>query len=489
MKILLSLSVSGTLILLLILGLQRLLRNRFSRHWQYYIWLIAALRFIIPFTPDITIEGNLLKKIDAAVTVNDPPSNLNAPIAVNTNSNSSEHVPESNNSTTPDANAPFNIYVYLSFVWAAGAVILFVRKATIYQGFVRYVKAGNSEVSDIDTLNLLSDCEDKLNIKTRVELYRNPLIASPMMFGFFRPRIVLPVVKFENTELSYVFMHELTHFRRKDMFYKWLIQIIVCIHWFNPFVYLLEKEVNKACELSCDEAVMSMLDDKSRSAYGDMLLSLVKPNPQYNKGSLASFTLTEGAKQLKERLGAILKFKKETKAARIMTGVLTSCVIVGAVFIGGYPASAAESKASESIKNGTKNTYVYNESQKSDWYFKDENFDWDWDEKDDFDWDWDEKDDFDWDWDENDDFDWDWDEKALMEQYSSLGIEKNGKSYYFKGKPVKVFLDKRPDSSFYNLEINKDGTVNIKIVRDSDNKITGVSYMTEQEAAEFLTES
>ena len=58
-------------------------------------------------------------------------------------------------------------------------MILFVRKITVYQGFIQYIKAGNKEVSDIKTLNLLSDCEEKLNIKTRVELSCNPLIASP----------------------------------------------------------------------------------------------------------------------------------------------------------------------------------------------------------------------------------------------------------------------------------------------------------------------
>ncbi len=73
--------------------------------------------------------------------------------------------------------------------------------------------------------------------------------------------------------MSYIFVHELIHYKQRDMFYKWLIQIVVCAHWFNPFVYLLEKEVNKSCELSCDEKVISVLDDKARREYGDTLIS------------------------------------------------------------------------------------------------------------------------------------------------------------------------------------------------------------------------
>lgn len=62
------------------------------------------------------------------------------------------------------------------------------------------------------------------------------------------------------------------------MFYKWLIQIMICIHWFNSLIYLLEKEINKACELSCDEAVITILDDSKRREYGDILTSFLKSN-------------------------------------------------------------------------------------------------------------------------------------------------------------------------------------------------------------------
>ena len=62
---------------------------------------------------------------------------------------------------------PLSIYVYLFFAWSALALVLFVRKITIYQGFIQYIKAGNTEVSDIKNLNLLSDCEEKLNIKVQ----------------------------------------------------------------------------------------------------------------------------------------------------------------------------------------------------------------------------------------------------------------------------------------------------------------------------------
>ena len=355
MKILLSLSVSGALLLLLILGLKPLYKNKFSKRWQYYIWIVVALRFLLPFTPDTTIIGSLFEKFDTTAITNEIPTTPNVPVPADTGNSKAEPIQTNREITTAAMREPFNKYVCLFFIWSALALVLFVRKVTVYQGFIQYIKAGNKEVSDIKILNLLSDCEEKLNIKTRVELSCNPLIASPMLIGFFRPRIILPSHEWEDKELSYIFVHELIHYRQRDMFYKWLIQIVVCAHWFNPFVYLLEKEVNKSCELSCDEKVISVLDDTARREYGDTLISFLKSNNLY-KSSLASVTLTEGAEQLKERLGAIMKFREKSKVIIAITTIFTVAACVCFFVTGAY--------AAPSVANGMKpwvNSEILNE--------------------------------------------------------------------------------------------------------------------------------
>ena len=339
-KILLSLSVSGALLLLLILGLKPLYKNKFSKRWQYYIWIVVALRFLLPFTPDTTIIGSLFEKFDTTAITNEIPTNPNVPVPADTGNNKAEPIQTNREITTAAMREPFNKYVCLFFIWSALALVLFVRKITVYQGFIQYIKAGSKEVSDIKILNLLSDCEEKLNIKTRVEISCNPLIASPMLIGFLQPRIILPAHEWEDKELSYIFVHELIHYKQRDMFYKWLIQIVVCVHWFNPFVYLLEKEVNKSCELSCDEKVISVLDDTARREYGDILISFLKSNNLY-KSSLASVTLTEGAEQLKERLGAIMKFREKSKVIMAITTIFTVAACVCFFVTGAYAAPSS----------------------------------------------------------------------------------------------------------------------------------------------------
>ena len=340
-KTLLSLSVSGTLLLLLMCRLNPIYKNRFSKRWQYYTWLIAALRFLLPFTPDTTIVGSLFEKLNTTAITNE------------------SHALQNQANIIPAAvlNNSLNVYVCLFFIWSALALAFLVRKITVYQGYIQYIKAGNTEVSDIKILNLLSDCEEKLNIKAKVEIYHNALISSPIMIGFFRPNIILPVSELNNKELNYIFIHELIHYKQKDMFYKWFIQFVICIHWFNPFVHLLEKEVNKACELSCDEILISTLDDKARHEYGDTLISFLRANNQY-KNSLASVTLTEGAEQLKERLGAIMNFKKKTKLIMILSFMTAVLLSIGGFAIGAYAAwpSPQEKTSQENATASTRHT-------------------------------------------------------------------------------------------------------------------------------------
>ena len=453
MKILLSLSVSGALLLLLLLGLKPLYKNKFSKRWQYYIWIVVALRFLLPFTPDTTIIGSLFEKFDTTAITNEIPTTPNVPVPADTGNSKAEPIQTNREITTAAMREPVDKYVCLFFIWSALALVLFVRKVTVYQGFIQYIKAGNKEVSDIKILNLLSDCEEKLNIKTRVELSCNPLIASPMLIGFFRPRIILPSHEWEDKELSYIFVHELIHYKQRDMFYKWLIQIVVCVHWFNPFVYLLEKEVNKSCELSCDEKVIAVLDDKARREYGDTLISFLKSNNLY-KSSLASVTLTEGAEQLKERLGAIMKFKKKSKGIIAITAIFSVLVCVCFFVTGAYAASPATNNNLVLKDNGKPNEVsIKTESDRNIKETENKT----------------EK-----------------TENQYSTEYAQHGITVTDGIYYYHGERVRIFMDLRMNGSFENFIFDNEGSIDLRVLRDKNNSITNVEYLTESEADELL---
>ena len=349
LKVVLSLSLSGTLLIFLLFLPRSLFKERLSKRWQYYIWLVVVARLLFPFAPETNLMARLFQGIDRTTE----PMEIIYPYAqqggiadtiqadetmYGQNNLHSEQMEPAKSVNNPIRNMVTAVWTNLWLGWLVIALILFIRKITVYQDFVKYIRSGCVEVADIDLLERFGKLVEQKQINTTVELYTNNLISSPLLIGFFRPSIVLPPIDLSPTDFDYTILHELMHFKRQDMFYKWLVQFTLCIHWFNPFVYLMSREISKVCELSCDEAVIQELDTKERRAYGDTLLNAIGLGGNY-KNSLVSLTLNESKELLKERLDAIMNFKKKTKWGIITSLLLTVILVCGFTFLGAYAAN------------------------------------------------------------------------------------------------------------------------------------------------------
>ena len=337
LKIILSLSFSGALLIIIMLFIGKVFfRGRTNHRWKYYIWLIIIARLLIPLTPDISLTGTIFEKTDIVMEqiVETTPTDGTVNITP---------VEKDNYDTNDNSDTTFSLihsfisvlFQNLGIIWLVVSLILLIRKITIYQGFVKYIKAGREEVSSIESLNTLARLGTQIGVNCPVEFYTNDLISSPLLIGFFRPCIILPTTNISEDDLKYTLLHELTHFKRKDMFYKWLVQITTCLHWFNPLVYIMGHEISRECELSCDEEMIRTLNEKERRKYGDTLLHAMALGGKY-KDTVSSVTLNESKELLKERLGAIINFKENSKAAKTIMLGLTFLLIVCSIIIGAY---------------------------------------------------------------------------------------------------------------------------------------------------------
>ncbi len=364
LKIFLSMSFSGSLLILALLFGKQFLKNKISRQWQYYIWLVVVMRLLLPFGPEVSLMGTAYQAVNQAISQAAPfppqqQSPQNAPGGNFAPTVGAEQHNETVNSPADDvttAHALQDIGVLLInhiwLVWLVAALGLLIRKITIYQGFAQYIKAGLTLVSDIERLDQLSIVAEQSGIKKPIELCVNPLVSSPLLIGFFHPCIVLPSADIPEKDFRYIILHELMHYKRRDMFYKWLVQITVCLHWFNPLVHLMSREITKACEFSCDEAVLAKMGSGSAQDYGKTLLDAMAAVGKY-KENLGAVTLSEDKQLLKERLGAIMKFKKQSRSGKIMTAVLTLCVVLGAAFVGVYSLGPVTANAHAAPLPGT----------------------------------------------------------------------------------------------------------------------------------------
>ncbi|MCI8370802.1 MAG: hypothetical protein HFI75_00105 [Lachnospiraceae bacterium] len=207
------------------------------------------------------------------------------------------NIPENEEESTqqaPSASMPY-FWLYLFGIWMAGIL-----------GLLGY--------SFLSSYNL----RKKLRILEQKEGYAIvPQLETPLVFGIIHPRIYLPV-GLTAEEIPYILEHERVHIRRRDYLVKPLAFLLLCIHWFNPLVWLAFFCMDKDMEMSCDEAVLKKLGHKIKQDYSTSLLSLACGRTFFNGGPLAF-----GEQGVKERIKNVLRYKKP----RILGIVLTISVI------------------------------------------------------------------------------------------------------------------------------------------------------------------
>lgn len=557
----LSMSVSGALLILGMLLIDWLLKKKCSRRWQYYVWLLVIARLLLPFGPKESLMGRLSMAVpqadfgnmvfsgkeEKAAATQDIRNDLHSDID---GEKKTTHFPAQEKSAAVDVAQGRQETVLLGnnigWIWFVIALGMLIRKIVKYQSFIRHVKAAAKPVSDISLLSRLSEMQWRTGVGKTVEFFVNPYISSPMLVGFWRPCIVMPDTHISEKEFRYIVTHELMHEKRRDILYKWLVQFTVCLHWFNPLVYVMSREISKACELSCDEAVLEKMGYEHAADYGKTLLEAMAAAGRYRE-PVTAVSLSANKRILKERISAIMNDRAKTGKMKIVTAGLTVCMALGVFFVGIYPAGAVEasgvSEADAAYFYETGNLPLFgmafgklDEKAQETWLNKiytdekvaffsvsveqldvdsplmqsfagkayeedavsffsilademDEELLKKWldraatDEK----WNfqsviygklgWEE---------EQDDLDKALEEK-LLEEYRAAGVTKKGKNYYYKEQLVNVFLDiHKPDESFYTLNMNPAGAVNVKILRAEDGKIIGAAYMTEAELTELF---
>ena len=154
--------------------------------------------------------------------------------------------------------------------------------------------------------------------KKRVRILIHDRIKSPLVFGILRQNIVIPksLLFLGQSQMQCILTHEMVHVRRHDNVWKLLSAAAVCVHWFNPAVWLMYVLFARDLELSCDEHVLSVYGSQGRKEYAQTLLALAK-----NQKGTALFCSGFLENPVKERIVAIMKYKK-------LTGIGVLCAVM-----------------------------------------------------------------------------------------------------------------------------------------------------------------
>ena len=305
----LNMSLTASVMILAVL-LARVVLKQVPRIFSYVLWLVVLFRLLCPFSfeSEISLLGALQNEPASEGRMEYIPEDIgyqmepevNLPVPAMENAV---------NSSLPAGNPrgsvnPLQIILYLAWnVWLLGI-------------------AGMLAYSGVSLFRLRRRL--KTAVREQKNLYRFPGTGTPFVYGFFRPRIYLPL-ELSPQEQEYMLLHEQIHIRRGDHIYRVLAYIALCIHWFNPLVWAAFSLSGKDMEISCDEAVIRKLGSDVKKEYSASLLN-VAAGSRIVKGIPLAF----GESDTGSRIKHVLRYKKP---AKLLVGAAAAVSVILAVVL------------------------------------------------------------------------------------------------------------------------------------------------------------
>lgn len=307
---LLNMTLTASIVIFCVLA-ARLLLKRAPKIFSYVLWVVVLFRLLCPVS--ITSNFSLLNNIDIPVSekgsIDYIPSNI-----VHTE-NPSVQIPLPGISEAINAalsqgkeqlasdslEAPILI---LALMWMAGII------GMVSYSIVSFIRLGQKLIGAV---------------RLRGNIYLADYISSPFVLGIIRPKVYLPSTLAEK-EQSYIIQHEQCHIRRCDHITKILAFIALCIHWFNPLVWVAFVLSSKDMEMSCDEATIKKMGTDIRADYSGSLLRLSS-----GKRIIAGSPLAFGEGDTRSRIKNIMNYKKPAFWVTVFAIIVILVLTIGLV--------------------------------------------------------------------------------------------------------------------------------------------------------------
>ena len=305
-----QMSVAGGVLILFIVLIRALAIHRLPKTTFLALWMIAALRLLLPFSIPLTFNIHIGLDVFSDVVQELPSGNIASTLP-------GDSPPSYDIGTAVPSPATEHISTF-EILWLVGVLLL-----AIYFSISYFRSMRKFRMSIPDNTPYIQNWLAAHQISRPLAVRSSDLISSPLTYGILRPVILLPKQLDRNdpVALKYVLTHEYVHIRRFDAITKILFAAVLCIHWFNPFVWVMYVLANRDMELSCDAWVIRMMGAKNRSSYALMLI-----NMEERRNGMSALYSHFGKTAISERIEAIMKFKKTS----ILACAFALVLVVGA---------------------------------------------------------------------------------------------------------------------------------------------------------------
>lgn len=338
---LLQMSFSGAVLILVIILVRAVAMNRLPKKTFLFLWGVTLVRLLIPFS--IPSPASVYSLVDLSAkeeaflgTVLPVMSEEAKGQGGQDGQDATANLPESTGKTEQIQEQqlvkPMSAISIWQVIWCAGAIACMAFFIIVYLRWLLKFRT-----AWLVRNNHVEQWLEEHRLKRPISIRQSNRIDTPLTYGIFRPVILMPAdTDWENIkQLQYVLQHEYVHVCRFDVAAKMICALAVCVHWFNPLVWVMYLLFNRDLELSCDERVVRQFGMESKRNYAHVLI-----NMEAKKSGLMPFYNSFSKNAIEERITSIMKIKKTS----IMTIVTAVILIVGITVACATSAIRAENK-------------------------------------------------------------------------------------------------------------------------------------------------
>ena len=314
----LVLSVAGSFLAGILLALKRWTGKQFSPTWQYVLWVGVLLVMVVPVSVKVPALVQPMQEKQVVQTVPLPAEQTmtEQPAPVDTvEAPAGEILPFTEETALP----PVPWWDVLAVLWVLGALGSLGYRLTGYFRFGRYIRRTGKPM-------------ELAGVPKRLRVCKTSAAVSPMVMGMIRPVLILPETALTESRLPYVLRHELVHYRRGDIVWRWLAVLATSIHWFNPMVYVAAAQMQEACEISCDWCVVRSMEQAKRDDYMRVILELLAE--AMAKKQILTTQMASEKKQLQRRF-TMIRNQKPVGMKKLLLSVCVGTALLGAAWLTG----------------------------------------------------------------------------------------------------------------------------------------------------------
>lgn len=182
----------------------------------------------------------------------------------------------------------------LFWIWVIGMIVAVLIKIFQFIRFGLFLRRNSVKVTNPEIHNVIKAVQIETGVTKSIGVLKCKFIDSPMVIGLFKTKLVFPTVIYNKSEIYAILRHELSHIKLNHLFIKAVVILAEIIHWFNPFVYLMTRMINKELELACDSRVLKITSQDYSTEYSKAILSAIRRAQQRENAVLHFATALDG---------------------------------------------------------------------------------------------------------------------------------------------------------------------------------------------------